>query len=153
MNLFFWQKPKQIFTLQEIELITEAVKDAEMQTSGEVRVFVENRCKYVNALDRALEIFYSLKMDQTEQRNAVLIYLATKDHQLAVFGDEGIHEKVGAVFWNQEVAIMLQSFNRENYAEGLRSCISDIGNALHTHFPYNKEVDKNELPDEIVFGR
>jgi uncharacterized membrane protein len=153
VKIFFWQKSKQFFSKEETALLTEAIRDAEVQTSGELRVFVESNCSYVNALDRAMEIFYNLKMEKTKLRNGVLVYLATKDHQVAVFGDEGIHQKVGEKFWNGEVKSMLQSFNNENFVEGLRKCIADIGTALHTHFPFNKEIDKNELPDEIVFGR
>jgi uncharacterized membrane protein len=75
-----------------------------------------------------------------------------KDHQLAVFGDKGIHEKVGTDFWNNEVRQMLSSFGKHNYAEGIVKIITDIGDALVTHFPYENE-DRNELPDDIVFGR
>jgi len=131
----------------------EAVRDAEKLTSGEVRVFVESRCRYVDAMDRAFEIFDNLKMSQTKDRNAVLLYLAIKDHQLAVLGDEGIHQKVGNEYWDTEVRKMIKAFNRDNYAEGIVMCVEDIGEALHTYFPYDKIIDKNELPDDIVFGR
>ena len=95
MKLFPWTKQKNFFTEEEQKLIAEAIRNAERRTSGEIRVFVESRCSYVNPLDRAVEIFISLKMDQTAERNAVLLYVATKDRQLAIFGDEGIHKKVG----------------------------------------------------------
>jgi uncharacterized membrane protein len=147
------RKKNNFFTAGENRLITEAIRQAELHTSGEVRVFVENRCSYMDALDRAAEIFFSLKMDKTKDRNAVLVYVAMKDHQLAVFGDEGIHQKVGIDFWNQEVKKMISSFNKENYAEGISTVVADIGEALQTHFPYDKDTDKNELPDDIVFGR
>lgn len=131
----------------------EAVRWAEQRTSGEVRVFVESRCKYVNALDQAVEIFAELKMDQTQDRNAVLVYIAIKDRQLAVFGDEGIHQKVGNEYWTREVAAMISAFNHEHIADGIRNCVLHIGEALHAYFPYDKDIDKNELPDDIVFGR
>ena len=92
-------------------------------------------------------------MDNTEQRNAVLVYVAIKDRQLAVFGDDGIHKKVGNEYWNRVVGEMLASFNSNNYGEGISNCVIQIGDALKTHFPFNRESDKNELPDEIVFGR
>jgi uncharacterized membrane protein len=107
----------------------------------------------MDAIDRAVEVFYKLKMQQTEDHNAVIVYVATKDHQLAVFGDEGIHRKVGNEYWNREVAQMISTFNKEDFAEGIRQCVIDIGEALHTHFPFNNDTDKNELPDDIVFGR
>jgi uncharacterized membrane protein len=153
MTLFPWQKTKQFFTPEENERIAAAIRKAEQQTSGEVRVFVEGRCRYVDAIDRAVEIFQNLKMQETKDRNAVLIYVAIKDRQLAIFGDEGIHLKCGNVFWSTEVLKMIKEFNRENYAEGITRCVLEVGEALKTNFPYDKDTDKNELPDEIVFGR
>ena len=104
-------------------------------------------------MDRAAEIFYLLKMEQTEQRNAVLVYIAMKDHQLAVFGDEGIHQKVGSDYWNRVVGEMLSRFNTNNYGIGISECVIQIGDALKSNFPYDSDTDRNELPDEIVFGR
>ena len=153
MKLFPWQKPKEYFKPEERQALLEAIHTAEQRTSGEVRVFVESHCRFVDPLDRAAEIFQQLKMDQTADRNAVLVYVAMKDRQLAVFGDEGIHKKVGDDYWNVELKKMIAEFNRENYAKGIQKIISDIGEALHKHFPYNNETDKNELPDDIVFGR
>lgn len=151
--LSFLRKKKSFFPEEETRLIVKAIREAEHHTSGEVRVFVESRCSWVDAIDRAAEIFFSLKMDKTEQRNAVLIYVAIKDRQLAVFGDEGIHNKVGTEYWNKVVKEMLSSFNKENYARGIAECAIQVGDALCTHFPFNRGTDKNELPDEIVFGR
>jgi uncharacterized membrane protein len=150
---FFWQKKKPLFSEQENSLIVEAIRSAEQSTSGEVRVYVENRCRYMDAIDRAAEIFFFLQMQKTDQRNAVLVYVALKDQQLAVLGDEGIHQKVGAEYWNKRVSEMIENFNRENYAEGIAGCVQKIGAALQTHFPFDKNTDRNELPDTIVFGR
>ncbi len=144
---------KEFFTDEEKQSIIDAVRNAEQRTSGEVRVFVESRCRYVNAIDRAVEIFENLQMQKTELRNATLVYVATKDKQLAVFGDEGIHQKVGNEYWANEVVKMINAFNRDNIAEGIRQCVLNIGEALATHFPYDRSTDKNELPDDIVFGR
>lgn len=148
-----WQKKNDFFTPEEKKRITEAIREAERLTSGEVRIYVESRCSYVNALDRAAELFFQLGMHKTKDRNAVLIYVALKDKQLAIFGDEGIHQKVGDAYWNQEVQTMIRNFNKENYVDGLIEVITDIGNALSRNFPYNNETDKNELPDEMVFGK
>ena len=106
----------------------------------------------MDAIDRAGQVFFKLQMQKTDDRNAVILYVAIKDRQLAVFGDEGIHARVGQEYWNRKVQQMISSFNRENYAEGIRQCIAEIGEALHTHFPFDNETDKNELPDDIVFG-
>lgn len=153
MRIFPWQKQKSLFTAEEQKVIVDAVRTAERRTSGEIRVFVEARCPYMDAIDRAADIFYRLKMEKTDDRNAVIVYVAVKDHQLAVFGDEGIHSRVGQEYWNREVRQMIDSFNRENYADGIRQCVVDIGEALHHHFPFDNDTDKNELPDEIVFGK
>jgi uncharacterized membrane protein len=151
--LSFLRNKREFFTEEEKQLIVEAVQNAEQRTSGEVRVFVENRCRYVNAIDRAIEIFENLQMHKTQLRNAVLVYVAIKDRQLAVFGDEGIHKKVGNEYWASEVVKMIHTFNRENIAQGIAQCVKNIGEALCTHFPYDKDTDKNELPDDIVFGK
>jgi uncharacterized membrane protein len=106
----------------------------------------------MDAIDRAGEIFFGLKMEKTDDRNAVLLYVAMKDRQLAVFADEGIHKKLGQEYWNNEIKLLISNFNREDYAAGIRQCVTDIGEALHATFPFDNDTDKNELPDDIVFG-
>ncbi len=150
---FFKKKSSQFFSENEKKLIVNAIQAAEHNTSGEIRVFIENHCSYVNAIDRAEQIFVQLKMYETAQHNAVLIYVALKDRQLAIYGDKGIHEKVGKAFWNEEVKLILQFFNKNNYAEGIATIAQQIGDALKFHFPYNKQTDINELPNDIVFGK
>lgn len=146
-------KKKPFFSEKEQQQIVQAVQGAELRTSGEIRIFVESYCRYMDALDRAAEIFFNLKMEQTADRNGVLLYIAMKDRQLAVFGDEGIHRKVGTEYWNNEINLLISKFNSENYVDGISACVTDIGEALHQYFPYNRETDKNELPDDIVFGK
>jgi uncharacterized membrane protein len=153
VRIFPWQKKKDFFTQEENKQLVDAIQKAEHQTSGEVRLFVESKCKYVDALDRAQEIFAGLKMHETELRNATLIYVAVKDKQAAVFGDEGIHQKVGEQYWKDVVNKMLLQFRNQKLANGICLGIYELGEALKSHFPYNSDTDKNELPDEIVFGR
>ena len=153
MKLFPWIRQRTFFTEEEREAIVEAVQKAEQRTSGEVRIFIENRCSYMDAVDRAKELFQNLKMDQTRDRNAVLLYLAMKDRQLAIFGDEGIHRKVGNEYWQQEVRKMIAAFRHNQCATAVIVCVNDIAEVLYKHFPYEKTTDKNELPDDIVFGR
>lgn len=148
-----FRKKRSLFSEEDNRIIVKAIRHAEQRTSGEVRVFVESRCSWVDAIDRAAEIFFTLQMEKTEQRNAVLVYIALKDRQLAVFGDEGIHKKVGTEYWHKIVAEMLSTFNKEDYAKGIAECVIQIGEALTTHFPFDRDTDKNELPDTIVFGR
>jgi len=151
--MFSFFKKKNFFTAEEQQLIIEAIQNAERMTSGEVRVFVESKCSYMDAIDRAAELFFQLEMQKTDDRNAVLLYVAMKDRQLAVFGDEGIHNKVGNEYWSAEVKKMISNFNRENYAAGIAEVVKDIGTALTKNFPFNNDTDKNELPDDIVFGK
>jgi uncharacterized membrane protein len=153
MALFPFTRRKAFFTVGENDQIVAAIREAEQQTSGEIRVYVESHCRFVNPLDRAAEVFWGLKMDLTKDRNGVLVYVAMKDHQFAVLADEGIHQKVGQAFWNQEVAMMKGHFKKSEPAEAITSVIKDIGLALQTHFPYDRSNDKNELPDDLVFGR
>lgn len=153
MFSLFRKKAVDFFSKEEKEKILAAIKDTELSTSGEVRVFIENQCTFVDAVDRAVEVFYSLKMQETRYRNATLVYVALKDKQLAVFGDEGIYSKTGKDFWNNAVRNMLQYFNKENYADGIADVVKKIGDALALHFPYEAATDKNELPDDIVFGK
>ena len=148
-----FSKKKPFFTEEQNEKIVNAIRNAEMQTSGEVRIFVENRCKYVDALDRAKQLFDNLEMGKTQLRTGVLFYIAIKDRQLAIYADKGIHEAAGPNYWKNSVKDILSVFSKENITEGIIASISKIGQALKTYFPYEKEIDKNELPDEIVFGK
>jgi len=152
VRLFPWQKQKEFFSHDEKELILQAIRNAEQQTSGEIRVYVENHCRFVDPMDRAAEIFFGLKMDQTAERNGVLVYIALRDRQLAVLGDEGIHKAVGKEFWEKEVAEMIHEFHADHYATGIAKVVGEIGEALRENFPYVGEKDRNELPDDIVFG-
>jgi len=146
-------RKKDFFNTEEKQQITDAIRRAEKMTSGEVRVFVESKCSYMDAIDRAAELFFQLQMQKTDARNAVLVYVAMKDRQLAIFGDEGIHLKVGDEYWNAEIKKMITNFNKENYAAGISEVVHDVGEALTKYFPYNNDTDKNELPDDIVFGK
>src|SRR4051812_8497303 len=125
--MFSFQKKKTFLSEQENNAITESIKKAEKRTSGEVRVYIESRCKFVEPLDRAAELFFGLKMDQTRERNAVLVYIAVKDKQLAIFGDQGIHEKTGDAFWKKQVEQMISEFNKQNYAAGIVKVVSEVG--------------------------
>jgi uncharacterized membrane protein len=146
-------KRKEFFSPDEQERIVNAIRLAEQQTSGEIRVYTESRCRFVDPLDRAAEVFWGLKMDMTKDRNGVLVYIAMKDRQFAILADQGIHEKVGQAFWNAEVSVMKKHFSNALPADAIEAVISDVGQALRTHFPYDRATDKNELPDDLVFGK
>ena len=147
-----FKRKRSFFSEEEKQTISEAIRNAEQCTSGEIRVYVESKCPFMDAIDRAKELFVKLEMEKTGQRNGVLVYIAMVDHQLAVYGDAGIHEKVGSEFWNKLVADMIRDFNRDNYAEGIAHSVQTIGQALGSCFPYDRATDKNELSDDITFG-
>lgn len=151
-GLFRRKKPVHFFSVAEQDKIVQAIKAAEKLTSGEVRVFIESRCRFVDPIDRTKELFAQLDMVNTAERNGVLVYIALKDRQLAIYADEAIYARAGKDFWQEEVWKMLRMFNKEDYAEGIATVVMEIGEVLSQHFPYNAATDKNELPDDIVFG-
>ena len=127
------------------------IKEAEKNTSGEIRLFIEDDCGE-NVLDRAAFIFKELEMHKTKERNGVLFYLATDSRQFAILGDQGIHSKVEKDFWHSIKHQMQNYFTEGNFLKGLTIGIKMSGDALKKYFPYNKN-DKNELSDDIVFGK
>ena len=152
MGIFPLFKKKEFFSAEDKEQIVDAIRHAEKETSGEIRIFIESKNPFVDPIDRAAEIFFKLKMQDTEHRNAVLLYIAMKHQELALFGDEGIYKKAGADYWNAAVKKMISQFTKDNMSNGIEQCIRQIGETLKEKFPYSATDDKNELPDEIVFG-
>jgi uncharacterized membrane protein len=153
MKLFPTFKKRDFFSAEEKEQIVQAIRHAEKATSGEIRVYVESRNPMVDPLERAAQVFYKLKMENTQHHNAVLLYVAIKDKELALFGDEGIYTAVGDSYWKEAVRNMIASFTKHNISNGISNCVQQIGEALKEKFPYDKANDKNELPDDIVFGK
>lgn len=154
MNIFpFFKKKKVFFSPEDQAQIVEAIRLAETATSGEIRIFVESKNPFMDPLDRAKEIFFQLKMENTQERNAVLFYIAMDDHELALFADEGIYQRAGATYWDNEVKLMISFFTKENISNGIATCVQQIGETLKKEFPYKADTDKNELPDDIVFGK
>ncbi len=139
------------FTLQQKEAIKKAVQDAELETSGEIRVHIENKCDG-DVLDRAATVFDKLGMINTELRNGVLFYLAVKSQKFAILGDLGINAKVPQGFWESTKNLMLEHFKKGAFTEGLVEGITLAGKELKAWFPYQTD-DVNELPDDISFGK
>lgn len=144
-------KKKNIFSDAQNKEVTQAIQDAEKMTSGEIRVYVELKCKYVDPMERAKELFFLLKMDRTQARNGVLVYVALNDKQFAILGDEGIHRKVGDGYWQQQAAQMRKAFREGAYVTGITTAVRSIGASLKAFFPYESD-DRNELSDDIIFG-
>ncbi len=139
------------FTEEDKLQIVNAIRVAETNTSGEIRVHIEKYCKD-DVLDRAAYIFEKLEMHKTELRNGVLFYLAVKDQKFAILGDGGINQKVPVNFWEKSKETVIAKLKKGLYAEGLADGIIMAGEQLKVHFPYQAD-DVNELSDEISFGK
>jgi uncharacterized membrane protein len=141
---------RKYFSEEDRQIIIDAIRAAEFNTSGEIRVHLEKNCKG-DVLDRAAYIFEKLEMHKTELRNGVLFYLAAEDRKFAILGDAGINHKVEDNFWEEIKIVMSGYFKDGEFAKGLSLGIEKAGEKLKEYFPYKKE-DINELPDEISFG-
>ena len=130
--------------------IERAIKEAELNTSGEIRVHLESKCSQ-DPLQRAVYIFNYLKMFNTQARNGVLIYVAVESRKFAIIGDAGINKVVPDNFWNGIKERMGAAFSAGDYVGGLSSAIREAGESLKKYFPYQTD-DINEQPDEISFG-
>lgn len=141
-------KAADYFTDERLAEIDAAIKQAENTTSGEIRLYVEDKCKE-DVLDHSAFLFEKLNMHRTELRNGVLFYLAIQDHKFAILGDGGINAKVEKDFWDHIKDEMVVHFKEGRFAEGLETGISMAGKALAEHFPVSDD-DVNELSDDII---
>jgi uncharacterized membrane protein len=153
-------KVEDFLTKDDEQEIVSAIGIAEKNTSGEIRVHIENGTSLkgelakqtsITALDRAKEVFRNLNMENTQERNGVIIYVAVKSKQFAIYGDKGINEKVGHDFWDCTKDVMANQFKNGNFKQGLIDGILRAGEQLKTHFPY-QDNDTNELSNEISRG-
>lgn len=143
-------KVEEFLRKEDEQAIIDAICMAEKATSGEVRVHIEKTTS-LKPFDRALEIFYNLKMNETKDQNGVLIYLAIDDHAFAICGDKGINDLVSADFWDNTKTTMANHFRNGNFKQGLIDGILEAGNQLQKYFPY-QDSDSNELSNEISKG-
>jgi uncharacterized membrane protein len=144
-------KASTFFSKEQQAQLLGAVKEAEMETSGEVRVHIESSLKG-EVLDRASWLFKKLGMHKTAERNGVLFYLAVNDRKFAIIGDAGINAKVPPGFWDDISELLKKNFKEGKFTEGLSEGILLAGEHLKIHFPHRPD-DVNELPDEISFDK
>lgn len=142
---------QEFFSFEEQKRILDTIQDAENNTSGEIQVHIEKRCKE-EVMERAAQLFNILGLHKTAQRNGVLFYLAIKDKKFAILGDMGINEKVPSGFWDNIKEHMQTLFRDGKFTDGLCDGIRMAGNQLSQHFPFHKD-DINELSDDISFGK
>ncbi|MBP7396367.1 MULTISPECIES: TPM domain-containing protein [unclassified Flavobacterium] len=143
-------KVEDFLTKEEESAIVEAIRVAEKNTSGEIRVHIEATTS-LDAYDRAMEVFHELNMDATELQNGVLIYLAVNDKTFVICGDKGINDVVAPDFWDCTRDAMVSQFKLGNYKQGLIDGILNAGEQLKKYFPW-QEGDTNELSNEISKG-
>jgi len=144
-------KTADYFNKEDKEQISEAIREAERNTSGEIRVHIEGTCRE-EVMDRAAYLFEKLEMHKTALRNGVLFYLSMKDQKFAILGDVGINRVTPENFWEEIKETMLEQFRMGQYAAGLSEGIKMAGEQLKEHFAY-QEDDVNELSDDISFGK
>lgn len=141
---------EEIFSAGDEEEIVEAIRQAEKTTSGEIRIHIE-RTAPENSIERAAEVFHFLKMDNTRERNGVLIYVAVESRVFVIYGDEGINKVVPDDFWDSTRDIMLTFFKKGEFKKGIIEGILKSGEQLQKYFPWQRG-DDNELPDDISRG-
>lgn len=134
----------------ELDRVEEAIRAAETQTSGEVRVSISPPF-WGDVRSAAEHAFARMGMTRTRQRNAVLFFVVPSRRKFAVIGDSGIHEKVGQQFWDSLTADMTEHFRHDDFTGGLVRAIRAVAEELALHFPWH-EGDKNELPDLVDTG-
>lgn len=141
-----------LLTEADLEAVAASVTAAEARTSGEIRLHLEPRVSRRRApLERAQELFAQLGMHATRDRNGVLIYVAVKDRKLAVIGDQGVHERVGAIYWERLRDLMIERLRRGASREALVAAVEDVGRVLAEHFPRRPD-DVDELSNEVSTG-
>ncbi|MBT8285107.1 MAG: TPM domain-containing protein [Flavobacteriaceae bacterium] len=140
-------KVEAFLTPEEENEVVEAIRKAEKNTSGEIRVHIEGSSKK-DSYERAQEIFHELKMDETKDANGVLIYIAVQDRTFVIYGDRGINEVVPNTFWNDTKDVIQSHFKHGEFKEGIVNGILKAGEELKAHFPYNNN-DTNELSNEV----
>lgn len=133
----------------EIELIKVAIGNAELLTSGEIRVHIESKCK-TDPLEKAILIFQKLNMHHTKLRNGVLIFIALNDRKFSIVGDQGIYSKVEPDFWNSTKKLMQEKMSSGQMIEGIITGIKEAALQLQKYFP-SSENNKNELSNDITF--
>ena len=143
-------KTEDFLSKVEEQEIVQAIVEAEKNTSGEIRVHIEEHSEK-SPLERAQEVFFELQMNETQERNGVLFYVCVADKKFAIIGDEGIDKVVASDFWNATKEVVISNFKNKAFKKGLVDGIIKAGDSLKEHFPYQSD-DTNELSNEISRG-
>jgi len=137
-------------TEQQMASLVEAIKTAESHSTGEIRIHIDSNTETDHA-KKAFDVFKTLEMDKTAERNGVLFHVNFENQYLTIIGDEGIHKKVNQSFWDMLHDKTTSEFAHGNYFEGLKNAVLETGMELKKYFPFSGE-NYNELSDEITFS-
>jgi uncharacterized membrane protein len=140
-----------IYSQSDLDFLKSCIEKAEKTTSGEIRLHLEAVCSNEIPENRAQEVFMELGMTQTKQRNAILIYLAFESKKFVLWGDQGIHERVGQDFWDKQAQFLSEQLKDGNFVFGMQKVIEQLGVALGEFFPWD-DSDKDELDNSISTG-
>ncbi|MGB0849662.1 MAG: TPM domain-containing protein [Bacteroidia bacterium] len=146
MSFFKWEPLSE----EEERKVLQSIAEAELNTSGEIRIHIDKWCK-TDPVFKANNVFSHLKMEKTEARNGVLLYVALKEKKFAIVGDKGIDAVVPRDFWESTASIMRKNFSAGTVVEGICKGVQEVGVQMKKYFPY-ESGDINELPDEISYG-
>jgi uncharacterized membrane protein len=142
-------RSKEFITKLDHDRIVKAIREAESKTSGQIRIYIQRGELKGDPLESAVKKFGELRMHETTDRSAVLIYVVPRARKLAVVGDQGIHEKCGDTLWQRVVSKMTDHFKKERFTDAIVDAVRELGAVLSEHFPH-QSGGQNELPDEII---
>ncbi|MFH0910465.1 MAG: TPM domain-containing protein [Planctomycetota bacterium] len=141
--------PAAFLSPEETRLVEAATKAAEAETSAEIKLVIV-RHSWKDLLVKAEGVFQKLGLERTRDRNCVLILLVTTNREFLIYGDRGIHEKVGQNFWDDVRDVMAAAFRKDRFGDGLVEGIERMGRKLAQFFP-RREDDTDEIPNEAAY--
>ena len=141
--------PRKFLSEAESARINSAIKEAESKTSGEIKVVIARHC-WGKLEAKAAKIFRELGLHKTKERNCILILFIVTNREFLIHGDQGIHEKVGQVFWDDIRDQMVAAFKQDEFGEGISQGVCHIGERLSEYFPYQRD-DTDEISNKIVY--
>ena len=139
---------KLVLTKEASERIANTIQEAENRTSAEIKLVVIRHC-WTDIKSKAAKIFKKYELGKTKQRNCVLVLLVTANREFLIYGDQGIHEKVGPDFWEDTSRLMMTRFKDGAFGDGICEAIKRVGEKLACHFAYQAD-DENEISNEVV---
>jgi uncharacterized membrane protein YgcG len=143
---------RRVFPLHTLNAIEHAIRATETRHDGQIRFAVEASLELApllagqTAQQRAVEVFSTLRVWDTEHNNGVLIYLLLADHDVEIVADRGIHVRLGQPVWESICREMETAFRAGQFEAGVLAGIHAVGEHLSHHFPARNDKP-NEMPD------